>query len=308
MNEHYIMEEKFPMQIDENVFVLGNYYFNLYLVVGKKYSVLFEVGVSSIVKSIIKQLETLDIEPDYLIVTHPHSDHITGLPGLLTRYPKAKIIVAKGAQDFIEHPKAGPLMVYEDMFMSKSLAKLGIKISGTPLKTIPDMNHALVVKDRKLLECGDITLELIVVNGHSPGNLIGILKKERIMFCSDSMGFYFPGRRITPLFFTNADEYIETLNFIKNFNPLIICPAHQGHISNDAAKKAIQLALDTTIDTIKYIKESKLNSEELANELFDQMYRDEFKVCSKENMEICAKLLVRRSKEFKPKSNRFFKL
>lgn len=82
MKEHYIPEDKFPIEIDKNIFILGNYFFNLFLIIGSKYSAIFEVGISGIVDTVIRQLEHLDINPDFIISSHPHSDHITGLPGL----------------------------------------------------------------------------------------------------------------------------------------------------------------------------------------------------------------------------------
>lgn len=65
--------------------MLGNYFFNLFLVTGQNKSALFETGVSGVVDSVIAQLE---------------------------------------ARKFISHPKSGPLMLKEDFFMSQSLDPL----------------------------------------------------------------------------------------------------------------------------------------------------------------------------------------
>ena len=149
MKEHYIPEHKFPMKIDENIFMLGNYFFNLFLIVGDSSCALFEVGISAVVDSVIKQLESLDIEPDYIISSHPHSDHVTGLPGLVQRYPKAQIITAKGSQKFVEHPKAASLMFKEDKFMAKNLMRFDIMPGRPSLDQIPDLNSTITVDEKK---------------------------------------------------------------------------------------------------------------------------------------------------------------
>lgn len=297
MKDHYIPEDRFPIKIDQNVYVLGNYFFNLFLIIGNGQSALFEVGISAIADHVIKQLESLGIEPDFLISSHPHSDHITGLPGLSTRYPNAKIIVASGAKEFIEHPKAAPALFNEDVFMSNSLARLKIKPGRPPLEVIPNLDGSIVIEDKLSMDLGKITLDLIKVEGHSPGNLIGMLPEPKILFCSDSLGFHFPGRTFLPLFFTSTKAYISTLNLIKKFNPSIICPAHQGPLTGESATHGIQKSIDITLKTIRQINSSQLCDEELALNIFEQSYRDEFTLYSVDNIKNCSALIVKRAKE-----------
>ncbi|MCP3871537.1 MAG: MBL fold metallo-hydrolase [Desulfobacteraceae bacterium] len=297
MKNSYIPENKFPIKIDNNLFMLGNYFFNLFLTIGNKQTALFEVGISAIVDTVINQLESLDISPDYIISSHPHSDHITGLAGLAKRYPNAQIIVATGAKEFVEHPKAVPLLLKEDNFMSKSLSNLSIKPGRPSIQDIPDLHGSIVIKNNKSLDLGETTLDLIKVQGHSPGNLIGVLPQKKILFSSDSLGFHFPGRGYLPLFFTQVDTYLSTLNFIKEFNPSIVCPAHQGPLMGKAATAGIKTSIKTTMDTIKRIKRSTLSDDALAMDIFEQNYKDEFTLYTKDNIKNCAVLLVKRAKE-----------
>ena len=299
MKTHYIPKNKFPVRLDKKIFMLGNYFINLFLIIGEKKSALFEVGISAIVDSVISQLKYLDIEPDYLIPSHPHPDHITGLPGLVAKYPKAQIIVARGAKEFIIHPKAASFMFKEDRFMNKNLVRFDITPGRPPLEKIPDLNEALVIKKKKSIDLGSITLDLMSVNGHSPGNLIGLINNPRIIFCSDSIGFHYPGRGFFPLFFTGADPYLSTMNFIKEFNPSILCPGHQGPLTGKAAIKGIQESFDFTVKTINMIKQSKLDDKVLADQLFKQGYKDEFTLYTPENIQNCSNLVIKRSKELR---------
>ena len=143
MESHYIPGDKFPIQIGPHVKMLGNYFFNLFLVTGQTKSAMFKSGISGGVDCVIAQLDALGISPDYLIPSHPHSDHITGLPGLVKRFPRARVVMAAGANGFVTHPKAGALLIKEDRFMSKSLERVGIMPGRPPLEIIPDIQDAL---------------------------------------------------------------------------------------------------------------------------------------------------------------------
>ena len=63
MKENYKISGDFPRELAPGLWVLGNYFFNLYLVKGSQASALIEIGVSAIVDEIIRQLKLLEL-PD----------------------------------------------------------------------------------------------------------------------------------------------------------------------------------------------------------------------------------------------------
>lgn len=298
MRPHYIPQDRFPMELTPRITVLGNYFFNLFLVRGDKKSALFETGVSGCVDRVIAQMDSIGVEPDYLIVSHPHSDHITGLDGLAARFPKAVILAGAGAVEFVTHPKAGALLIKEDDFISKSLEREGAPPGRPPLDLVPDIFSATIIDRETSLDLGgQTTLDLIPVQGHSPGNLLAWVEADQAMFCSDSLGFHYPGRGFWPLFFTGAKAYIETIHKIGSFSPRILCPAHQGPITGDAAASAVDEALKATASLLDKIRENQLPDQELIRELFKESYRDEFTLYTPDNIENCSRLLVKRARE-----------
>jgi glyoxylase-like metal-dependent hydrolase (beta-lactamase superfamily II) len=297
MKTHFIDSSRFPMQLTSNLFMLGNYFFNLFLIKGSCASAIFETGISAVTDSVIKQLGQLNIEPDYLICSHPHSDHITGLPGLIEQYPKAQVIAAKEAPAFLQHPKAGPALVKEDAFMSKSLANFGIRPGRPPLESVPDLSCAKLIGPKYTLDLGGIRLDLKTVGGHSPGNLMGMLPEQKTLLVSDSLGFHFPGRGFLPLFFTGAADYLTTLKEIRDFSASIICPAHQGPVQGQDAVRAVKESVDTTIRLIRKIQTSEEPEEMLADGIFKANYVDEFTLYTKENIKNCSGLLVKRARQ-----------
>jgi len=297
MMKYYIKPEEFPVQLKKNIFMLGNYFFNVFLIVGEKQTVLFETGISAVADTIISQIERIGIRPDYIIPAHPHSDHITGLPGLMERFPEATIISAKGAKEFIEHPKAKHLLIEEDKFMHQSLSQRGLHPKRKPLEEIPDLSNSLTVETQKSLNLGNITIELIKVYGHSPGNLIAFIPELKIVFTSDSIGFHFPGRFFFPLFFTGLNEYLSTIDLIKSFNPIMACPAHQGHIAGNALEHALKETRDATFEITDLIKQGSCSNNDLSEKLFNYCYVDEFTLYTEANIRNCVTLLIKRANE-----------
>jgi glyoxylase-like metal-dependent hydrolase (beta-lactamase superfamily II) len=285
----------YPIPLSSRVTVLGNYYINQFLVQGDKKTALFEAGISGMVDSVIHQLEQLEVMPDYLIVSHPHSDHITGLPGLMERFSAAQVVTGAGAAEFIAHPKAGPLMLAEDAFMSKGLATRGITPGRPPIETVPDLSDARAVSDTVVLDLGGVALELFPVEGHSPGNLLG--RVGDILFCSDSLGFHFPGRGFWPLFFTGAREYMDTQAQIQAMAPAIVCPGHQGPLQHQEATAGIQAGIYAARDFIRRVTRTSLTDRELEAQLFTESYRDEFTLYTKENITNCNRLLIKRARQ-----------
>ncbi len=297
MDKYYIRPEEFPIQLKTNVFMLGNYFFNVFLIIGDKKTAIFETGISAIADTVVSQIENLGIIPDYIIPAHPHSDHITGLPGLMENFPGAIIITAIGAKEFIEHPKAEHLLIAEDQFMHKSLSKRGLLPGRKPLKTVPNLKNSLTIEKKKSLNLGNITLDLVKVYGHSPGNLIAIIPELEIIFTSDSLGFHYPGRFFFPLFFTGLNDYLSTINLIKSFNPSIVCPAHQGPIAYEDIDSALQKTLDATFKITDLIKQDTYSDNDLAEYLFKYCYIDEFTLYTETNIKNCINILIKRAKE-----------
>ena len=285
----------YPMPLSSRVTVLGNHVINLFLVQGDRKTALFEVGISGVVDTVIQQLDHLGAVPDFLIVSHPHSDHITGLSGLMERFPAAQVVAGAGAGTFISHPKAGSLMMAEDAFISKGLAARGITPGRPAIDTVPDLSDAREVSDTVVLDLGGLDLELFPVQGHSPGNILG--RTEDILFCSDSLGFHFPGKGFWPLFFTGAKEYLDTQAQIQAMAPAIVCPGHLGPLQHQAAIAGIQAGIDAARHFIERVTRTSLADHELEARLFKESYRDEFTLYTRENIVNCNRLLIKRARQ-----------
>lgn len=288
--------ENCPLELAEDMWMLGNYFFNLYLVRGTRACALVEMGVSAVVDAVIGQLESLGVSPDYLVLTHPHADHITGLPGLLEKYPGARLVAGEGARVFAQHPKALAGMAFEDQHLTTSLARAGIQAGREPLQDLRFPEDHRVITQAADIDLGGLTLHCFPVQGHSPGNLAVHVPERRSLFVSDSLGFHYPGRGFCPLFFTGLEAFRATLAALASLKPDIVGPAHQGTITGPEVAPAFQQARAAADEVLAMVCRGGRPDEEIAQELFEKYYVDEFTLYSEQNILACCRLLVRRAK------------
>jgi glyoxylase-like metal-dependent hydrolase (beta-lactamase superfamily II) len=288
----------FPRQINDNLWILGNDYFHIYLISGSKYYALVETGISAMADILLEQLSSLGTKPDYLIVTHPHSDHITGLDYLKHSFPRATVIAGDGAESFITHPKAAKTMIVEDLHMIKAMTSLGFCNYPAAIKNPPSLAGCRVVNEGEELDMGDLTISFLEARGHAPGNILVNIKAMNTTLVSDSMGNHYPRRGFFPTFFTGFKDYIETIDRLEKENPKYLGLAHNGFFSEREEIRNIFLkARKGANDVHNYIYDDKRSDAEIAKDLFDFYYTDELAIYSPQNILKCCRLLVRRVRE-----------
>ena len=289
--------DNFPIVLTEDLWVLGNRYFYLYLIKGDNASALIEMGISAITDTVITQLELLNVSPTYLVVTHPHFDHLTGLEGLHERFPDAMVVAGQGAQEFITHPKALKVMMHEDRYMAKMLSANGIRPERPPIEKLFFPDNYIVVKDNHEIDLGGIMLRCVKVKGHSPGNIIVHIPDTGALIISDSLGFHYPGSCFLPLFFTSFSEYMASMDYMESLRPTILGLGHQGPITGASVESAFRNSRKATLNLYLRIIGEQKSRDKIADDIFNEFYRDELTLYSEENIRNCARLLVRRAME-----------
>ncbi|MDJ0783602.1 MAG: MBL fold metallo-hydrolase [Desulfosarcinaceae bacterium] len=286
-----------PRQLARGIYLLGNRYFNLYLIQGARQSALVEVGVSAVVDAVIAQLEARGVAPDYLILTHPHTDHFTGLEGLLARYPAARLVAAAGARAFAAHPKAAPKMVAEDRFMRARLAEMGWQPGRPSVAAIqfPDAFQRVTAPTE--IDLGGLTLRCLPVRGHSPGSLAVHVPERKMLMTSDALGFRYLNGEFCPLFFTGYRDYLADLDRLAALKPTLLGPAHQGPLESGAAAAAFAAARQAATSLYRRIINHPNGEDSLVDALYEEFYREAFTLYTEANIRGCMQLLVRRALE-----------
>lgn len=289
----------FPKSLAEHLYVLGHSYFQIYLIKGKNASALVEMGISATADSVIGQLASLGVRPDYLIVTHPHSDHICGLDAFKNAFPDAVTVAGHGAAEFLDHPNAVESMIREDRHMSSFMANQGIRSSRHAIKTFPFLSDGMVVTEGDELDLGGMQIRFLNAQGHAPGNILVHVPESNALLASDSLGYRYPGRGFFPIFFTGYAEYLATIDAIEALNPTILGLAHNGFMQGPDVREALREAREAAEGVMARIASDRREDETVVRDIFRDYYRDELTLYSKENILVCCRLLVRRAREYR---------
>lgn len=288
----------FPGQVAENFWILGNNHFHFYLIKGTNACALVEVGVSATVDILLEQLSSIEAKPNFLIVTHPHSDHITGLNFLKLAFPRATIVAGKGAESFISHPKAVESTIAEDNYVAKAMASHGLFTDRPTITSVPSLSGCTVINDGDELDLGGLTICFFEAKGHSPGNILVHIPGLKTVLVSDSLGNRYPGRGFFPTFFTGYADYMATIDRLIALNPQILGLAHNGLFSKDEDIRAVFQKSQEAANYVKtWIVNDAHDDETIAGNLYRHYYVDELTIYSPENILNCCRLLVRRIRD-----------
>ena len=290
-------EPPFPRSLAPGLWMLGHGFFTLYLVRGTQRTALIELGVSATVDAVVAQLQSLGIKPDFLVMMHPHGDHINGLPGLVRAFPAARVVAGPGAEAFIAHPKTAKALVDEDRFITDFMATQDMVSADSPLTKAPTLAGSLTVNEGETIDLGGLTLQFFTVKGHAPGGIAVFIPEIRALMPSDSLGYRFSRGGFFPIYFTGYNDYIATIDRLETLLPEILCLAHQGALSDKDLDQAFADARRAAADMRNRILKDTRSDDDIMTDIFADFYRDELKLYTRENIVGCCRLLIKRSRE-----------
>lgn len=290
--------ETFPQRLSEHISVLGNRFFLLYLIQGSERSALFEVGVAPIASTILAQLEVLEIAPDYLIVSHPHTDHITALPLLSSRFPRAKVICGAKAQSFLAKQQSAQTFARADEHAVSFLQRQGVPVSSLKGASLANLQGAHVVGDEESLALGGITIQIKMVEGHAPGSLLAYIPEDDALLTSDSLGFpYSNNATFFPLFFTGFNNYINTIEKIAAFDASLLGLGHGFVATGERVAETITTALACATSLKQLITSWREKFPLTEQVLLEKYYKDDLLLYPPTTIRVCCEILLRRSRE-----------
>jgi glyoxylase-like metal-dependent hydrolase (beta-lactamase superfamily II) len=290
--------EFLPRPLGEGLWVLGNHYFNLYLATGSQASALIEVGVSSMADAVVRQLDSLRIRPSFLVVTHPHADHVTGLQALTERYPDALVIAGQGASEFLANPRSEQAIVKEDRHMRQALKDRGFEPGRPPISEPPSLMNCLIARDGDEMDLGGMTLRFLEVEGHSPASINVFIPEVEALVASDSLGFRCEKQGFLPLFLTDYAAYVQTIRRLSCLPTRVLGIAHQGPLmGREVAAAAFEQAQQAAHALRERILTAPQETDAVAEELFREWYAEAFLLYSPENIRGVCKVLVKRARQ-----------
>lgn len=290
------------MRLTDNVTLLGDDQFHLYLV-GQKEAALVECGTRAAVKIFEEQWQDLPSKPHirYLLALHSHFDHICGVPLLKEMFPDAQLVASHAASKLMEKEKLVRENFRNDVIVTENYLEKGL----LPISPPVDLDSRIVIDlpvgegDTLLIEPG-LELKIIDAPGHSNCSIAAYLEKDQVMFVSDAVGGISSQGVITPMFFQGYEIYMRTIDKLKSYPTKTVATAHGVLASGSSSEELYGPFLAAARKVSDFILEelaAGADESALAGLLFDRYISDGFKNYPVEMMQGIMQILIRRSKE-----------
>lgn len=211
---------------------------NAYLIRGKEgeRSLLIDTGFcqEACREALFACLESLDVkmEETDILLTHLHSDHTGLMPEIVT--DQTTVYISKPDRDWIDGDYRFDLEKQEDEkfltagFNPEIVAVASTTHPGRRFAPSPDFHRYTLVDDGDVLNVGGYRLELIMVPGHTPGQIVVWLEEQKAMFTADHVLFDItPNITGWPNLPDSLGEYIKSLKKVYSYPVKHVFPGHQ---------------------------------------------------------------------------------
>jgi glyoxylase-like metal-dependent hydrolase (beta-lactamase superfamily II) len=228
----------------------------VYILKGKQEDAFLGGGMTYIVPDVVEQLEALNIDEKKIkriIILHSHFDHCGIVPFLKKRWPWARVTASARAKELLATPKviksidALNRMVLSEYGREKEAGDLGLEFTGIDVEN--------VVKGGDTLPCGDLSMEVIDVPGHSSCSIAVYVPSEKAMFASDAAGIPF-GDQVFTAANANFDKYQESLKKMAEYDINILLAEHFGARTGDDGRSYLKKSIKSAAETRKLLEAS----------------------------------------------------
>jgi 2-aminobenzoylacetyl-CoA thioesterase len=267
-----IIEE--PGYVTGKILFLGRRESCLYLLKGEGEYAILGGGMAYIVPDLIRQLEEYEVDESRIkriVILHAHFDHCGAVPFLRRRWPWVTVTASGRAKELLVTKKVIDNVEFLNQVL---LMKHGVedKEKGLDL-SFKGVAVEEVVKDGDILSCGDLSMEIIEVPGHSSCSIAVYVREEKAMFASDAGGVPF-GDQVFTAANSNFDKYLESLHKMGRFETDIHISEHYGartgRDGRDFIQKSIASAKETRLileESISRTKDVKVSTKEITEML-----------------------------------------
>jgi glyoxylase-like metal-dependent hydrolase (beta-lactamase superfamily II) len=249
-----IIEE--PGYVTDRILLLGRRESCVYLLKGDSEYAILGGGMAYIVPDLIRQLEEYEIDESRIkriIILHSHFDHCGIVPFFKKRWPQIKVTASARAKELLATRKVIDSIEFLNQVL---IMKYGIEDKAKEIDlSFTGVDVGEVVKDGEILTCGNLSMEVIEVPGHSSCSVAVYVKEEKAMFASDAGGVPY-GDRVFTAANSNFDLYVESLHKMARYETDIHIAEHFGARTGEDGRAFIHKSMASAKETRRILEES----------------------------------------------------
>lgn len=166
---------------------------------------------------------------DYILLTHSHFDHASGMPIIARAFPEAKIVASQHASDIFQRPGA------REMIRSMDVASARDSGRDPGEDRTSELRVDMIVGDGDIIRTPDETIRVYDTPGHTNCSLSYYFEEEDLLVTSESSGFKF-GDIVWPSFVTSYRDSLAAIDLIERLGPKHLLLPHSGLLSGEDAK------------------------------------------------------------------------
>ncbi len=243
-----------PGKITDRILLLGRRESCVYLVDGNGEYTLMGGGMVHIVPEVLAQLNRFDISEEKIrriLILHAHFDHCGIVSYFKRRLPWLEVVASARAKALLSTPKVIDAIERLNRMLLirygrlKEAEELDLSFSGIAVDT--------VVGNGDTLSCGDLSMEIIDVPGHSSCSIAVYLRGEKALFGSDAGGIPF-GDRVFTAANSNFDQYMTSLEKMLTYDVEVYLAEHYGAATGKDARRFLERSMASALETRKIVE------------------------------------------------------
>lgn len=253
-----------PGKVTDRILLLGRKESCVYLLKGGEEYALLGGGMTYMFSDVVEQLKYFAIREQQIkriLIHHAHFDHCGIVPFLKKRWPWAKITASARAKALLSDPAVVERIAHLNQVLvaehgrEKQAEELGLGFSGIEVE--------VVVKHGDILPCGDLSMEVIEVPGHSSCSIAVYVDREKAMFASDSGGIPF-GSSIFTAANSNFDAYQKSLEKMARYDIRVYLAEHFGARTGTEGRYFLEKSMDSAAETRELLTASYTRTGDVA--------------------------------------------
>lgn len=245
-----------PGKIGEGLWFLGREESGVYLLEGKKESILLNGGLSYLVPDLFQQFEAFGIDEGKIgkfLILHAHFDHVGVVPFFKRRHPRIEVYASERGWDILRMPKAIKTINEFSRTVATRVKKEAV-CSSYDLDWRDDVTGK-AVRDGDRIDVGGVDLRILEVPGHSSCSIAAYVPEMKLLFPSDAGGIPF-GETIIPSGNSNYTQYQRNLERLNLLDVQYYCADHYGYLTGEEARTFLSRTIEKARELRGMIEEA----------------------------------------------------
>jgi len=223
-----------PVEIIDNLWMLGTHEYPLYLVRGEGGCTVFEGGTGAMGPVLARQLRELGVANDavrQVVVTHAHPDHVMAVPMFRKAFPQIRVLASEIAARTLAAEKAVGFFAKVDGALTGALLKAGSITEADRPQPLEENRIAVdrVVGEGDTISAGGMSFTVLATPGHSECSLSFHEPAAGVLILSDATGYFLPEHGCWwPNYFTGYGAYVDSIKRLAGLGAEVACLSHNA--------------------------------------------------------------------------------